>query len=1189
MVDGSNPDIVWQRFLEQPGEATFPPLFVAVKGDVYTIAFRMLGNPEDALEAFQEAFTRLHVSLGKERERWMTQSPHEVMRRLAYLEADRLRQRRNRRNRREAPSEEVAAMPDERSNPREEAGREEVRRRVGQIVDNLPEHERLVVYLHYFHGMTHREIAAAMNLPPGTVSARIARATRRMERPLRRAGFGEATGVLATLATGSSMLLPPATVTAATVYMTATTSATVAMSSLPSLFQGMILMKAKHVVIAAVVLCAVGTVLVVGLQNDRTGSVPTEAAGISTTPSGNLTEGGDIQSDSALMEGLLASPSTGDGSEDTQELADTEDMKDLEGETSPEGDVPTASVSGIIRYEGTGERAANVPVSILGFESVATTDARGEFLLEGLPQGAGRILARIDNYRSIPAPGHSDDVTLTAGQETGPVELLLREATVTGGRIFDAYTDEPLDGVHVHLEGNNEVYTDTTAEGGVYLLEALQPGDYTIILEKEGYRNHAEMFTMTTESLAKRDYRIHRIGSVTVRVVDEKGVPVEGTRVSASMNLPSLSIYTIPPTDEKGVVVIDDFPMEHPVILTVNDMEYSDVESKEYKLPYGVTEDAVELVLKNRVPRLVLEGVVLEAETQLPVAGATVDLHIRLMRRSSGSSGRVVMTYMTSTTPTNTFRNTTSDEGGRFRIEVEGDSTHHHLFVAHDDYSIFDTTELTMGSMETPGWVDVALEPGGRVTGVVRDGEGDPVSGARIMTSQPFQFRMSRDEDRGTDHAGRFEIGSVGREPIWVSISMDGYTSKRIDEAFAGDHLEITLELVETTRPIVLHGQVVDRETGDAVRDFSVGHDRQTEIQMARGGSSTTSISQQKLSFSTDDGRFTLNAGNYDPSRRQSGEKMTVTVNLQVDAPGYRQARVDPVIIDGNETDIHLTIEMSRGSTFRGRVVDARDGAGIGGATVQSLSRSQRNQITGLSVVEKETTSGPDGRFEIEVPDISNLLIQHPGHARQTIPHGEVGRAIDDGEETPIFMVPGSGVTLMWDIPARMGSVDVHGAALVGHQFEVMRANADGVYHFVDLPAVEAQLSASSHPDGMRTGGWRVTWPIVLEEGEETTIRASEFLAGNDNTFQLDFGEKFQSTRGSYIQVTITPVHDDPVARLIFMPDADLPVTFPAPPAGNYLIGVFGHGRSDIPASREMFLDPNTPIILNLEEFSASP
>lgn len=58
------------------------------------------------------------------------------------------------------------------------------RQAVRQAVENLPEHQREVLLLAFFLGMSHQEIATHMEMPLGTVKARIRRALQVLRRGL---------------------------------------------------------------------------------------------------------------------------------------------------------------------------------------------------------------------------------------------------------------------------------------------------------------------------------------------------------------------------------------------------------------------------------------------------------------------------------------------------------------------------------------------------------------------------------------------------------------------------------------------------------------------------------------------------------------------------------------------------------------------------------------------------------------------------------------------------------------------------------------------------------------------------------------------------------------------------------------------------------------------------------------------
>jgi RNA polymerase sigma-70 factor, ECF subfamily len=80
------------------------------------------------------------------------------------------------RREREALTDTLDGVPATMTDPAESTLADESRRAVRAALDALPAEQRRTLELAYYTGMSHREIADALNLPLGTVKTRIRRA-----------------------------------------------------------------------------------------------------------------------------------------------------------------------------------------------------------------------------------------------------------------------------------------------------------------------------------------------------------------------------------------------------------------------------------------------------------------------------------------------------------------------------------------------------------------------------------------------------------------------------------------------------------------------------------------------------------------------------------------------------------------------------------------------------------------------------------------------------------------------------------------------------------------------------------------------------------------------------------------------------------------------------------------------------
>lgn len=160
-------------------ERAYQQLVRTYQSQVFSIALRMVRSREDAEDVAQETFVRVFRSLDRyDPNRPFAAWLYTIVSRLAI---DHLRRRRVRPVplvHREPGSEEErlldvedpGPLPDEiTSNAEEEA-------RTDHLIQRLPPHYRIIVMLRHQQDLSYEEIAVALNLPLGTVKARIHRA-----------------------------------------------------------------------------------------------------------------------------------------------------------------------------------------------------------------------------------------------------------------------------------------------------------------------------------------------------------------------------------------------------------------------------------------------------------------------------------------------------------------------------------------------------------------------------------------------------------------------------------------------------------------------------------------------------------------------------------------------------------------------------------------------------------------------------------------------------------------------------------------------------------------------------------------------------------------------------------------------------------------------------------------------------
>ncbi len=347
--------------------------------------------------------------------------------------------------------------------------------------------------------------------------------------------------------------------------------------------------------------------------------------------------------------------------------------------------------------------------------------------------------------------------------------------------------------------------------------------------------------------------------------------------------------------------------------------------------PVGVQPpDAVVLRLERAAP---LEGRLVEDRGGRPVAG------VRVRAWSRGADvPRLAALAATAT----------SDEHGAFRFELAPDE--YALAVAQDGWD--GATERVRVGLAGTGAarVELRVRAGTTLEGVVADGDGSALAGARVValangerTYESFVNGMVVTAPRGaavTDAHGRFRFAALNPAPTYT-VLVDRHGYERAEVTAASSSGRVAALPVRLARAAPVRGRVL--------RPDGTPYD----------GAASVLCAEDPALPGTEPGRTLRVADGALPS---DAVALPCTLTLSVD--GFRP--VDAGTLRPNSEGVADAgeIRLDRGLTIAGTVLD-RAGAPVAGASVSAGERTGR--------------SAADGTFE--VPGFDPLPVEDPASA----------------------------------------------------------------------------------------------------------------------------------------------------------------------------------------------------------------
>ncbi|MGB5365426.1 MAG: sigma-70 family RNA polymerase sigma factor [Polyangiales bacterium] len=172
--------------------AAFRALFDKYHRRAFAVAMGVVKNEDDALDAVQEAFVKVHKNINKfEGSSSFYTWLYRIVMNVSIDHVRRTSRRKNLDFDERALHEESQVAGDgalvpsiTNANPGKAALRRELGSAIQAALQELPEHHRAVIILREIEGMSYEEMAEALEVPKGTVMSRLFHARKKMQAAL---------------------------------------------------------------------------------------------------------------------------------------------------------------------------------------------------------------------------------------------------------------------------------------------------------------------------------------------------------------------------------------------------------------------------------------------------------------------------------------------------------------------------------------------------------------------------------------------------------------------------------------------------------------------------------------------------------------------------------------------------------------------------------------------------------------------------------------------------------------------------------------------------------------------------------------------------------------------------------------------------------------------------------------------
>jgi RNA polymerase sigma-70 factor (ECF subfamily) len=180
MTDSGFDDAILIERSQTGDRAAFNALILKHEARAYHYAFRLTRNAEEASDVVGEAFVRIYNALKNFKGNssfptWMYRILTNCFLDLRKKDKSKLTTSLDQ-GTINADSETPREIPDSGPGPEEQTEKSERQLHVESAVNSLPEYQRAMIVMYHAENLSYDEIAAALDLPVGTVKSRLNRA-----------------------------------------------------------------------------------------------------------------------------------------------------------------------------------------------------------------------------------------------------------------------------------------------------------------------------------------------------------------------------------------------------------------------------------------------------------------------------------------------------------------------------------------------------------------------------------------------------------------------------------------------------------------------------------------------------------------------------------------------------------------------------------------------------------------------------------------------------------------------------------------------------------------------------------------------------------------------------------------------------------------------------------------------------